>query len=146
MCLVEPAAGELAPQSRTPVALSFHAKEEHACVFNLKCHIAGAAAHKSLNLNVKGDGFAIKTSVHCEEAGGGERVEFVDTHLNEIHMGAVEKNETSFRNLYVGNQGKHRIKFEWVLTSESREAIECFSIEPQSDLLEPGDRKHCILK
>lgn len=144
--LVDPFIGELAPQSRTPIALSFNAKEQHACVFNLKCHIVGASQHKSLNLNVKGEGFRIATALQCEDAASGERVEFLHTNLSEIHMGEVEKNETSFRNLYVTNQGKHRVKFEWALTSESREALECFSIEPQIDLIEPGDRKHCILR
>lgn len=144
--LVEPCEGELAPLSRTPVALSFHAKEQRACVFNLKCHVTGASPAKALNLNVKAECFSIETKLECEDTTSGRLIEFVPALLGEIHMGEIEKNEVAFRNLHVCNAGKHRVKFEWALTSESDDALQCFSIEPVSDVIEPGDRRNCILR
>lgn len=144
VCLVEPSSGQLAANSKTPIKLSFQPKDQRSSVFNLKCKLTNS--HKPLNLNVKGEGFAIQTSLHCEDTNSGERIEFSDTNMNEIHMGEVEKNEACFRNLYITNGGKHRVNFEWFLTSQFEDALQCFSIEPQCDQIEPGDRKHCILK
>lgn len=152
--LVDPAMGELAPHSRTPISLAFHAKEARQCVFNVKCHIESSPPHKFLNLNVKGEGCSVETALFYEDVnnnnvssgGGQQRVELSHSSLNEIHMGEVEKNETCFRNLHVTNGGKHGVKFEWLLSSETREALECFAIEPAQYFLEPGDQKHCVLK
>lgn len=146
MVLVDPAMGELAPSSRTPISLSFHAKESRQCVFNLKCHVESSQQHKFLNLNVKGEGCSVEIALQCENANTGQRVDFSQSTLNEIHMGEVEKNESCFRNLYVTNGGKHGAKLEWLLSSESREALECYSIEPAQHFLEPGEQKHCILR
>ena len=142
--IVEPANGILAPNSRIPIQLSFTPREKRSHVFNLKCKISNAS--KALNLNVKGEGFAIETSLFCEDSHTGQKVEFSNTSINEIHMGEVEKNEVCYRNLYVFNTGKHLASFEWTLGSASKEAVECFSVEPAIGQVAPGDKRHCVLK
>ena len=61
-------------------------------------------------------------------------------------MGEVEKNEVCFRNLFISNNGKHMANFEWFLTSQFEESVSCFAIDPQVGEVEPGDKKHCVLK
>lgn len=138
--------GQLEPNSRTPINLSFHAKEPRQCVFNLKCHIESSPKLKFLNLNVKGEAYCIETVLQYEDVNTGQRIEFLNSNLNEIHMGEVEKNEICFRNLYLNNGGKHGVKYEWLFSSENKESLDCFSIEPAFGFLEPGDRKHFVLK
>ena len=144
MVLVDPATGVLAPHSRTPIKLSYQPKEARQSIFNLKCKLANS--NKPLNLNVKGEGFSIVTSLFCEDTATGAKIEFSDASINEIHMGEVEKNEVCFRNLFVANSGKHAASFEWFLASEFEESLSCFSIEPRLGDIEPGDKKHCVLK
>lgn len=142
--LVSPASGVLEANSRTHIQLSFQPKEQRQCLFNLKCKISNTT--KPLNLNVKGEGFSIVTNLFCEDTNTGNKIEFSDTSINEIHMGEVEKNEICFRNLFVSNNGKHTVNFEWFLTSQFEDSLDCFSIEPTSSQIEPGDKKHCILR
>jgi len=142
--LVEPSQGRLAANSSLEICVSFQPREQRAHAFNLKCQVSNSS--KPLNLNVKGEGFAMLTSLCCEDSASGASVEFSDTMINEIHMGEVEKNETCARNLYVFNTGKHSVNFEWFLSSQSEESLRCFSVEPRTGLVGPGDRLHCVLK
>ena len=86
--LVEPAAGTLPAHGKLAVDLSFTPREQRASVFNLKCKLENS--HKPLNLNVKTEGFVIQTSLLCEDSKTGERIEFSDSSINEIHMGQVK--------------------------------------------------------
>lgn len=142
--LINPSSGFLEPNSKTPIVLSFQPKEQRKSTFNLKCNISNT--NKPLSINVKGEGFSIQTSLFCEDTNTGNKIEFSDTSINEIHMGEVEKNEICFRNLYVSNNCKHTVNFEWFLTSQFIDSLDCFSIEPLASQIEPGDKKHCILK
>jgi hydrocephalus-inducing protein len=143
--LVDPARGILKPNSKFPIELTFSPKEQRQSVFNIKCKLN--QSNKPLNLNVKGEGFSMQTSLFCEDTLSGAKIEFSDSSMNEIHMGQVEKNEICYRNLYVVNNGKHRANFEWTLTSQYEDALDCFQIEPaHMDSVEPGEKKHCILK
>lgn len=146
--LVEPSSGLLPPMSKFPIQLSFTPREMRQSVFNLKCKLGNS--NRPLNLNVKGEGYVMQTSLYCEDPQTGQRVEFSDSTINEIHMGQVEKNEVCYRNMYIVNNGKHRVNYEWLLTSQSKEALECFYIEPPTvsnmESIEPGDKKHCLLK
>ncbi|RNA31836.1 hydrocephalus-inducing -like protein [Brachionus plicatilis] len=142
--LVAPASGLVQPNSKQPICLSFTPREQRQSVFNLKCKIDSLP--KPLALNVKGEGFAIQTALFCEDTSTGSRVEFSDSSINEIHMGEVEKGETCFRNLHIVNQGKHLASFEWLLTSEYEDSLQCFWIEPTTGYIDPGDKKHCVLK
>jgi hydrocephalus-inducing protein len=142
--ILEPSSGILEPNSKLNITLTFQPREQRSHIFNLKCKVSHLS--KPLNLNVKGEGFQMQTSLYCEDTYSGNKIEFVDNSINEIHMGEVEKNETSFRNLFIFNSGKHTANFEWVLSSQYEDALSCFSIEPLIDQVEPGDKKHCILK
>lgn len=142
--IVEPAFGTLEPNSKLSISLTFQPREQRSHTFNIKCKVNHMS--KPLNLNVKGEGFQIQTSLYCEDTYSGNKIEFVDNSINEIHMGEVEKNETCFRNLFIFNSGKHTANFEWVLSSQYEDALSCFSIEPLVDQVEPGDKKHCVLK
>jgi hydrocephalus-inducing protein len=142
--LVQPSSGLLAANSKTPIQLSFQPKEQRLYIFNLKCKFGNS--NKPLNLNVKGEGFAMVTSLLCEDTASGNKIELSDSSINEIHMGEVEKNEICFRNLYVVNNSKHIVSFEWLLTSQFEDALGCFSIEPQLGEIAAGDKRHCVLK
>jgi hydrocephalus-inducing protein len=144
VCLVDPASGQLPPSSKLPIKLSYQPKDQRQSIFNLKCKLDNS--NKPLNLNVKGEGFAILTSLFCEDTVTLSKIEFSDTSINEIHMGEVEKNEVCFRNLYIANNGKHTSNFEWVLSSQFEDSLQCFAIEPKLGEIEPGDKQHCILK
>lgn len=142
--LVDPSSGILQPNSRTPIYLSYQPREQRKDTFNLKCKLSHS--NKPINLNVKGEGFAMLSSLFCEDTHTGNKIEFSDSNINEIHMGQVEKNEVCFRNLYIANNGKYTANFEWVLTSQLEQALDCFTIEPQIGSVEPGDKKHSVLK
>lgn len=142
--IVEPSTGILQPNSKLKISLNFQPREQRSHVFNLKCKISNSS--KPLNLNIKGEGFSMLTALYCEDSNVGNNIEFSDTMINEIHMGEVEKNEICIRNLYVFNTGKHTVNFEWFLSSQLEESLSCFQIEPQMDLIGPGDKKHCVLK
>ncbi len=142
--IIEPSHGKLAGNSKQKIVLEFQPREQRHHVFNLKCQISNSS--KPLNLNIKGEGFSMLSSLYCEDSVTTANIEFSDTMINEIHMGEVEKNEACIRNLYVFNTGKHMINFEWFLSSQSEESLKCFSIEPQAGVVGPGDRLHCILK
>lgn len=142
--LVNPSCGVIEPASKQPICLSFTPRDQRKSTFNLKCRIDSAP--KCLSLNVKGEGFAIQTGLFCEDTLTGNRIEFSHTYINEIHMGQVEKNETCFRNLHIVNKGKHLAKFEWHLTSQFADSLQCFCIEPSSGHIEAGDKQHCVLK
>ncbi|CAF0787663.1 unnamed protein product [Brachionus calyciflorus] len=142
--LVNPAIGELEPNSKFPITLTFTPKEQRKSVFNPKCFVQ--SSKKPLGLNVKGEGFAIQTALFCEDTNSGNKIEFSDMCINEIHMGEVEKNEICFRNLYIHNQGKYLANFEWYLSSQFTDSLECFTIEPNVGYIEPGDKRHCVLK
>ena len=142
--IVEPSSGVLPPNSKTPIELHFQPREQRPYVFTLKCKISNSS--KPLNLNVKSEGFSMMTSLFCEDTNSGNKIEFSDASINEIHMGEVEKNETCFRNLYIFNSGKYTVNFEWFLSSQYEDALSCFSIEPPLDMVAPGDKRHCVLK
>ena len=148
--LVEPAYGELPPNSKTLINLTFQPKEERTHIFNVKCRLLNS--RKPIGINVKGVGFAMQTHLYCEDTYTGNKIDFCDTNLNEIHLGEVEKNETCFRNFFVSNTGKYPVTFEWLMTTPSRQQMpeasgaDCFAIEPQQGQVEPGDKRQCILK
>lgn len=142
--MVNPSSGLIEANSKQPICLSFTPRDQRKSTFNLKCCIDSAS--KCLTLNVKGEGFAIQTALFCEDTITGNRIEFSHTFVNEIHMGQVEKNETCFRNLYIVNKGKYLANFEWHLTSQYADSLQCFSIEPTSGHIDPGDKQHCVLK
>lgn len=141
--LVEPASGSLEPLSKRPITLTLTPHDQRPLVFNLKCNLSNAS--KPLHLNVKGEGFSLATSLYCEDSNG-TKIEFNENNINEIHFGEVEKNEVSYRNLFILNTGRFTVDFECFLTSDFEDAGSCFSIEPQKSFLEPGQKKQCILK
>lgn len=141
--IIEPCNGTVPPLSRIPIKISLKPREQRQLIFNLKCMLSNSS--KPLLLNVKGEGFAMQTSLFCED-NNGNKVEFGEGNINEIHFGEVEKNETAFRNLYVLNVGKFKIDFDCYLTSEMGDSLSCFSIEPQKVSIDPGQKHLCVLK
>ena len=89
---------------------------------------------------------ACNITLEYEDKANGERVEILHTNISQIKMGEVGINETSFRNLYMTNCGNHCVMFHWNLTSTSCDALDYFSLEPQVNQINPGERKSFILR
>jgi hydrocephalus-inducing protein len=145
--IVEPSSGVIEPNGRANILLSFTPHEQKTSIFNIKCQIASAS--RPIYLNVKGDGFSMLTNLACEDSNTGETVNFSDSAINEVHLGEVEKNESSFRNFYITNKGKYPVQYYWkfeIYNNNNDESLKCFSIEPDEGEIEAGDKKRCVLK
>lgn len=138
--LVEPMNGILHGNSRLPIKLQLKPREQTQLTFNLKCNILSSI--KPLTLNIKGQAYSMLTNVYYEDPIG-TKTEFTGDRINEIRFGEVEKNEVTYRNVYVLNSGKYSLDCELYLTSEFED---CFSIEPKQARIEAGEKQLCVLK
>ena len=136
----DPANATVTPNSKTPITLTITPYEQ--LVFNVKCKVSSSS--KPLQLNVKAEGFSMSTNLYCEDPNGG-KVEFTSAAINEIHLGEVEKNEVTYRNLFTSKSGKYGIDGEWFLDSSFEDSLTCYTTEPQKFHVEPGEKFQSVL-
>jgi hydrocephalus-inducing protein len=141
--LVEPASGTVPAKGKIPIELTFKPQDQRQFAFNLKCAIGNQT--KPLCLNVKTEGFTMQTALVCEDPNG-LKVELTPDDMNVIHLGEIEKNEVTYRNLHVMNSGKHSVDFEWFLTSEYEDSAAYFTIEPSTGMIAAGEKTVSVLK
>lgn len=106
---IQPMSGLVPPNSRTPVVINFSPAEEKFHNFNLVCDVRKKP--NKLNLNVKGEGYAVHSKLMLSEeavgGGTGER-ELIDSRkgVNYIDYGAVHLNEKLVKTISIHNTGK----------------------------------------
>jgi hydrocephalus-inducing protein len=112
-----PMSGLVPPNGRIPIVVNFSPAEEKFHNFNLVCH--ARKKPNQLNLNVKGEGYAVHTKLLLtEESGGsdgdGER-EMVESRrgVNYVDFGHVHLNEKLVKNLSISNTGKFNVDYSW---------------------------------
>ena len=112
-----PMSGLVPPNGRIPVTINFSPAEEKFHNYNLVCNIRKKP--HNLNLNLKGEGYAVHSKLMLtEESGGddgdGER-EMIDKRrgVNFVDFGNVHLNEKLVKKLSVSNTGKFNVDYSW---------------------------------
>uniref|UniRef100_A0A7S2QVW6 MSP domain-containing protein n=2 Tax=Triparma pacifica TaxID=91992 RepID=A0A7S2QVW6_9STRA len=114
---ISPMSGLVPPNGRIPVTINFSPAEEKFHNYNLVCHVRKKP--HTLNLNLKGEGYAVHSKlILTEESAGndgdGER-EMIDKRrgVNFVDFGNVHLNEKLVKKLSVSNTGKFNVDYSW---------------------------------
>jgi len=119
---ITPMSGLVPPNSRTPVNINFSPAEEKFHNFNLICDVRKKP--NRLNLNVKGEGYAVHSKIMLNEemkdAGSGERELVSSKHgVNFVDFGAVHLNEKLVKTVSIHNTGKFNSDFSWTRSTNN---------------------------
>lgn len=109
---VSPKSGTVLPNSRLPIELKFKPTEEIIYNFNLTCEVKRKP--KKLNINVKGEGYAVHPILNLESQGEHKYITLKPApFLNYADMGAVQILDSVSKTLTVSNIGKFNFDYSW---------------------------------
>ncbi|CAF3321831.1 unnamed protein product [Rotaria socialis] len=141
--IIEPApSGVVPPNTRLPLHLIFRPKQNRAYTYVLQCRIDETI--ELLNVNVKGEGFANLSSVHCETIEG-NRYELTSsqTGTNEIHFDDVLIGNIASRQIQISNDGKYAFDFNWF--SDNEQELTPFSMAPMKGTISNSQKQTCLI-
>eukprot|EP00048_Salpingoeca_helianthica_P006582 m.100402 g.100402 ORF g.100402 m.100402 type:complete len:4697 (-) comp14058_c0_seq1:25-14115(-) len=135
-----PAAGKVAPHSRTQIAVRF--TPSMAQVYDLAVPCVVKRKTTPLTARFHADVYAIATNITVESVDGGSMS--LDPGMsNIVDLGSVYVAERVARTVWINNNSKQPITFDWsAVPAEAREAL---SIEPTQGVIHPQGRISCTL-
>lgn len=139
--IIEPSSSGLVPaNSRLPLRLIFRPTQNRSYTYLLQCRIDETI--ELLNVNVKGEGFANLSSVHCETIDG-TRYELVPApnDPNEIRFDDVLIGNVASRQIQISNDGKYAFDFNWSVGNE--QDLTPFSITPMKGTISNSQKQTC---
>lgn len=138
---IEPSiSGIVPPNARLPLNLIFRPTQNRAYTYTLQCRIDETI--ELLTVNVKGEGFANLSSVHCETIDG-NRYELVSSQNgnNEIRFDDVLIGNVASRQIQISNDGKYAFDFNW--SFENDQDLTPFSITPTKGTISNSQKQVC---
>ena len=132
----EPMQGVVPPNSSVAVAATFIPAKEGNFNFNVVCNVKKKPTN--LNLNIKGEGYAIHDAMHLESEGG--HVELVSGAANPVKMGRVLINEKCIKRLHLLNTGDINYNFVWD-SGKNQNVV----VTPAAGTVPKGERLQCEL-
>lgn len=139
---VSPVSGTIPPNSSIPVQVTFAPRIESDFNFNLVCNVKRKPT--PVNVNVKGEGYAIHDEIYTEDLHGNE-VALVAGTQNLLHFGEVQINEKAVRLVTVVNSGRFNYDFAWQLPEEKPGQPRLVSVSPKIGTVRSQDRMVCTL-
>ena len=115
---VLPYSGTVPPTGKLPLRIIFRPQEEVHYNFNLLCEVKRKPT--KLNLNVKGEGYAVHSVLQMEQSieEGDPRESNLKSlraapAVNTLDFGTVKLRESTIRKLLVKNTGKFNFEYSW---------------------------------
>lgn len=135
-----PTSGTVAPQSESPIEISFSPPSEKLYNFNLVCNIRKKPS--PISVNVKGEGYKIHESLSVEMADGSnyELSSSMDSP-NVVDFGIVQINDKRVKRIIISNTGKYNFDFSWKSSKRNSHLF----ISPEIGTVLKGEKVICDL-
>jgi len=114
------------------IEVTFHPQMEKVYNLNLPCVVKKKPS--AMNLNIKGEGFAVHETL-LMEGEEGTTLEVSAMVSTDVDFGQVDINEKRIKNITIVNSGRFPVDFAWTHPHSS-----VLSISPELDTVKPGAR------
>ena len=137
----EPSAGTVQPNSSLPVKITYVPRKEKLVNYNITCVVKKKPTR--LNLNVKGEGYGVHSSLHLEQTGDSNaHIELASNTVNHVDFGRVLINEKAFKTLSLENTGD--VGFTYALqvgdSGSHYRGAQYVSVSPESGSVAKGEK------
>ncbi|QDZ25387.1 hypothetical protein HOP50_17g79270 [Chloropicon primus] len=140
----EPSSGSVQPNSSLPVKIIYIPKKEKLSNYNVTCTVRKKPT--KLNLNLKGEGYSVHSSLLLEQSGDMHaQIELASNTVNYVDFGQVLINEKAFKTLTLVNTGD--VNFTYMFNvgdgpqnSYMGRGMQYVSVHPDSGTVAKGEK------
>lgn len=144
--VLEPMSGTVQPQSHVVINVAFSPMLEQEYNFNVQCHVRRKPS--PITLNVKAEGYAVRSSLVYEDVEGTLKEMVAGTVENVIDFGDIQINERSVRVISLINSGRFGFEYAWELNAKCERRggageATIVSVKPPNGLVASNNRVRC---
>ena len=133
----EPSNGTVQPNSSIPIKITYIPKKEKLSNYNVVCTVRKKPT--KLNLNLKGEGYGVHSSLLLEQSGNlNAQVELASNTVNYVDFGQVLINEKAIKSLTLLNTGD--VNFTYMFNLGDGRTNQYVSIHPDSGTVAKGEK------